>query len=42
MESLFNKWRPKSFAEIVGQNAVTSVLARQIATKTFKNCYLFC
>ena len=42
MESLFNKWRPKSFSEIVGQNAVTSVLARQIATKTFKNCYLFC
>lgn len=40
--TLANKWRPKCFAELVGQETVVSVLQRQIATKTFKNCYLFC
>lgn len=36
------KYRPKSFAEIIGQNAVVSILQRQIATKSWKNVYLFC
>lgn len=36
------KYRPKSFAEVIGQEVIISVLSRQIATKTFKNCYLFC
>lgn len=35
------KWRPKCFAEVVGQDAVVSILSRQIATKTWKNTYLF-
>ena len=36
------KFRPKSFAEVVGQPTVVSILARQVATKTWKNTYLFC
>lgn len=35
------KWRPKCFAEVVGQDAVISILSRQIATGTWKNAYLF-
>lgn len=41
MEILANKWRPKSFAEVVGQPVIVSILSRQIETKTFKNVYLF-
>ena len=36
------KYRPKSFAEVIGQETVVSILSRQIATKTWKNAYLFC
>lgn len=42
MENLARKMRPHSFAEVCGQNSVISILSRQIATKTFKNVYLFC
>ena len=42
MESLSVKWRPKSWAEIVGQNIVVSILCRQLTTSTWKNAYLFC
>lgn len=42
MESLPNKYRPKCFAEVVGQPTIISILSRQIETKTFRNSYLFC
>lgn len=42
MGTLATKWRPKCFAEVVGQETVVSILSKQIETKTFKNCYLFC
>jgi DNA polymerase-3 subunit gamma/tau len=42
MSNLSLKWRPKCFAEVVGQPTVVSILSRQIATKSFKNVYLFC
>lgn len=35
------KYRPHSWAEIVGQEAVVSILQRQVATKSWKNTYLF-
>ena len=35
------KFRPKSFAEVVGQDAVVGILSTQIAKKKFKNAYLF-
>lgn len=42
MQSLATKVRPSSFAEVVGQNAIVSILSRQVFTKTFKHSYLFC
>ena len=36
------KFRPKSFAEVIGQETVISILSRQIATRSWKNTYLFC
>lgn len=41
MESLANKWRPKCFAEVIGQPTIISILSKQIETKTFKQAYLF-
>ncbi len=35
------KYRPHSWAEIVGQEAIVSILQRQVATKSWKNTYLF-
>lgn len=40
-QSLAVKWRPKCFAEVIGQNTIISILSRQVATKTFKHNYLF-
>ena len=39
--SLATKFRPKCWADVIGQNAVVSILSRQIATKSWKNVYLF-
>lgn len=41
MESLAVKYRPKSFAEVIGQPTVVSILSAQIENKTFRNSYLF-
>ena len=41
MESLASKMRPKCFAEVIGQQSIIGILSRQVATKTFKNVYLF-
>ena len=35
------KFRPKSWQEVIGQQAIISILQRQIATKSWKNTYLF-
>lgn len=35
------KYRPHSWAEIAGQQAIVSILQRQVATKSWKNTYLF-
>ena len=36
------KYRPKCFAEVVGQPTIISILSKQVDTKSFKNTYLFC
>lgn len=36
------KYRPKYWTDIVGQDTVVSILQRQVATKSWKNAYLFC
>ena len=41
MSSLALKYRPKSWNDIVGQETVVSILQRQVATKSWKNVYLF-
>lgn len=35
------KFRPHSWQEVVGQQAIISILQRQVATKSWKNTYLF-
>jgi DNA polymerase-3 subunit gamma/tau len=42
MSSLCLQYRPKCWAEVIGQNTVVSILSRQAATKKWKNSYLFC
>ena len=42
MQSLAVKYRPQKFEEVVGQESIIDVLKRQVETRTFKNCYLFC
>lgn len=34
-------YRPKTFSEICGQSSIVKILERQIATKTYKNTYIF-
>lgn len=40
--ALVNKYRPKSWNDVIGQPAVISILQRQVATRKWKNAYLFC
>lgn len=41
MESLAVKWRPHTWDQVIGQESVVKILQQQIATKTFKNAYIF-
>ena len=41
MESLAVKYRPKTFEEVSAQTSTIKILERQIATKQFKNSYIF-
>ncbi len=40
-QALYRKWRPQSFADVVGQSAVTETLAKQIETNHTSHAYLF-
>lgn len=40
--SLFRKYRPKSFSEMVGQNHITSILENSIKSSRISSAYLFC
>jgi len=40
-QALYRKWRPKSFADVVGQNAVTDTLRREVAEGRLSHAYLF-
>lgn len=41
MENLASKYRPRTFDEIVSQEAVSMILKKQIETGKVANCYLF-
>ena len=40
--ALYRKWRPQVFADVYGQDHVTSVLRREVATGRISHAYLFC
>ncbi|MFQ5471286.1 MAG: DNA polymerase III subunit gamma/tau [Dehalococcoidia bacterium] len=41
-EALYRKWRPKSFAEVVGQEPITRTLRNSVASGRLSHAYLFC
>ncbi|MBE4704196.1 DNA polymerase III subunit gamma/tau [Spiroplasma platyhelix] len=40
-KALYRKYRPTSFAQVVGQNEVTTILKNSIMSKSFAHAYLF-
>ena len=40
-QALYRKYRPKTFAEVVGQDHITRTLANQIASGNIGHAYLF-
>ncbi len=41
MTTLYRKYRPQTFAEVTGQEAITTTIQNQIATKKVAHAYLF-
>ena len=40
--SLATDWRPKTFDEVLGQEAIVKILKQQLLSNKIKNTYLFC
>lgn len=40
-QALYRKWRPKAFADVVGQEHITETLRRQVAEERLSHAYLF-
>ena len=40
--ALYRKWRPSSFADVCGQEAITDILKNEISQNTVSHAYLFC
>ena len=40
-QALYRKWRPKAFADVVGQSHITETLRRQVAEGRLSHAYLF-
>lgn len=40
-QALYRKWRPQSFADVVGQSAITDTLTKQVETGKASHAYLF-
>ena len=40
-QALYRKWRPQSFADVVGQGAICDTLSRQVETAHISHAYLF-
>lgn len=41
-QALYRKWRPKTFADVYGQEHIVSVLKNEISTNRISHAYLFC
>jgi DNA polymerase-3 subunit gamma/tau len=41
-QALYRKWRPQSFDEMVGQQAIVRTLKNQVASGRISHAYLFC
>lgn len=41
-QALYRKWRPKTFDDLVGQDAVSTTLKHQVENGTPSHAYLFC
>ena len=41
-QALYRAWRPETFSEICGQDAITRTLKRQVMTGHIAHAYLFC
>ena len=41
-QALYRAWRPETFTEMVGQDAITRTLKRQVMTGRIAHAYLFC
>jgi DNA polymerase-3 subunit gamma/tau len=41
-QALYRQWRPASFAQVIGQEAIVSTLRRQVETGRIAHAYLFC
>lgn len=41
-QALYRKWRPKTFADVCGQEHITSILQYEIQNGTPNHAYLFC
>ena len=42
MKSLYREYRPKNFAEVIGQNHITQTIQNQIKADQISHAYLFC
>ena len=40
-QALYRKWRPRSFADVIGQQHITQTLQRQVAEGRLSHAYLF-
>ena len=41
-QALYRKWRPRTFSEMAGQEAVIRTLRHQVASGRIAHAYLFC
>lgn len=41
-QALYRKWRPRTFDDVVGQEAITTTLKNEVATGKLSHAYLFC
>ena len=40
-QALYRKWRPKTFADVTGQDHITETLRKQVAEGRTSHAYLF-